>query len=383
MARGRNQAAGGGAAKGRTALSVVIAALVVALAAPPAAAHGALSETYDVSAPVPLRRHSSQGGCIGLGVEDVNKDSHAFKVPRAGVLTAKLFNYIEDWDLGVVDKQSGRILVYAAFNADFPVETVTVALQANQEVDIVACNYSGGPTATASFSFTPSKERLVSVADVTVAEGDAATRTAVFTVGLSKPSDSTVTVNYATADAGATAGTDYQARSGTLSFAPGATSVTVKVPVIGDRADESDEAFSLALSGPSGGTSIGLGSAVGVVVDDDPGTGRRLTVGDAAVVEGHSGSRPAVFTVSLSKASASTVTVSYATADGTATAASDYTAKSGTLSFAPGVTSLTVKVPVIGDGDLEGDEMFALLLSRAAGAEITDSSGLGTVVDDI
>ncbi|HEX2699595.1 MAG TPA: Ig-like domain-containing protein, partial [Acidimicrobiales bacterium] len=74
----------------------------------------------------------------------------------------------------------------------------------------------------------------VSVGDVSVSEGDAATRAAVFTVSLSKPSTSAVSVAYATANGTATAGSDYTAKSGTLSFAPGATSAKVKVPVAGD-----------------------------------------------------------------------------------------------------------------------------------------------------
>ena len=75
------------------------------------------------------------------------------------------------------------------------------------------------------------------------------------------------------------------------------------------------------------------------------GARRRLSISDVTVAEGNSGTTNAVFTVTLSAASASTVTVDYATANGTATAGSDYTAATGTLSFAAGTTSKTMTVP--------------------------------------
>ena len=82
----------------------------------------------------------------------------------------------------------------------------------------------------------------------------------------------------------------------------------------------------------------------------------RLSVGGVTRYEGNSGTANAAFVVSLSAPSASIVTVSYATAAGTATAGDDYQSVSGTLTFLPPVTSLTVNVPVIGDQAVEGDE---------------------------
>ncbi|HEX2700142.1 MAG TPA: Calx-beta domain-containing protein [Acidimicrobiales bacterium] len=82
--------------------------------------------------------------------------------------------------------------------------------------------------------------------------------------------------------------------------------------------------------------------------------GPAISVGSVAVHEGDAGTRPAMFTVSLSSPSTSTVTVNYATANATATSG-DYTAKTGTVSFAPGITSQKVKVPVAGDGNVNPD----------------------------
>jgi hypothetical protein len=76
------------------------------------------------------------------------------------------------------------------------------------------------------------------------------------------------------------------------------------------------------------------------------------------------------------------VTVKYATANGTALAGSDYTAASGTLTFAPGQTSQTVTVNVMGNTTVEPNETFAVNLSAASGATLFDGQGVGTILND-
>ena len=366
----------------RTIAGFVAAGLVSLLGVPPVGAHGALSETYDVFAPSAMPVHSSLRGCT-IGTEDVHKDSHAFKVARAGVIQVQLSNYTGDWDLGIVDDETQAILAYPAKTAFIRVETVAVALRANQAITIVACNFSGGPTATVDYTFFPDESLRVAVGDVSVAEGGKGTRAAVFTVSLSEPWESGVTVAYTTNDGTATSPSDYAARSGTLTFAPGVTSAAVKVPITGDGAAEGDERFTLDLSQPTGGAVITDARGTADIVDDDSDTTRRLAVGDVAVAEGDVGTTtPAVFTVSLSRPSTTTVSVAYATSRDTA-AKGDFTPRSGTLSFAPGVTSATVKVPVMGDDAVEEDETFTVVLSSPAGAVMADATGLGTILDDI
>jgi Ca2+-binding RTX toxin-like protein len=107
-----------------------------------------------------------------------------------------------------------------------------------------------------------------------------------------------------------------------------------------------------------------------------------LSVDDLSVTEGDTGTVSAVFTVSLSAASTETVTVGYATADGTATAGEDYTATAGTLTFDPGETAQTISVPVFGDTLDEFDETFSVNLIDPMGATIADSEGVGTILDD-
>src|SRR5262249_2087826 len=106
-----------------------------------------------------------------------------------------------------------------------------------------------------------------------------------------------------------------------------------------------------------------------------------LQISDTAVTEGNTGTVAATFVVTLSKLSTETVSVAYATADGSATAGSDYQAASGTLTFAPGETSTTITVLVNSDRLPEPTEAFVVNLSSPTNAIIVDGQGQGTIVD--
>jgi hypothetical protein len=97
---------------------------------------------------------------------------------------------------------------------------------------------------------------------------------------------------------------------------------------------------------------------------------------------GSGGASLATFTLTLAQPSSTPVTVNYATSNGSATAGSDYVAATGSVTFAPGETSKTVTVVVLGDAAAEGSENFTVLLSNPVGATIVDGSGRGTIVDD-
>jgi predicted outer membrane repeat protein len=107
-----------------------------------------------------------------------------------------------------------------------------------------------------------------------------------------------------------------------------------------------------------------------------------LSITNVAVAEGNAGSTTFTFVVTLDAPSASTVSVDFATADGTATAGSDYVATSGTLTFTPGQTTRTIDVQVIGDTTPEGNETFSVNLSNATNATIAVATGTGTILDD-
>ncbi|WP_035484516.1 MBG domain-containing protein, partial [Algoriphagus marincola] len=335
----------------------------------------------------------------------------------------------------------------------------------------------------------------ISINDPSVNEGNSGTTTLTFTVSLSEAAPvGGVTVDYASSDGTAVAGSDYTAVSGTLSFAVGETSKTIDVPVSGDQTVELDETLTLTLSNPTGiGIAIADGTGTGTITNDDQaivtiadvfgneddgpitvtvtldnavdggfdvdvstvdgtatvadndftaivnqtlsfaGTageqetftitptadatpepnetvlismsnlvpavvassniditdGATLTIlsdddisisiNDPSVAEGDAGFTSLTFTVSLSHAAPiGGATVDFATADGTAVAGSDYTAVSGTLSFAVGETSKTIDVPVSGDLIVEPDETLTLSLSNPTGFRVVISDGIGT-----
>jgi len=107
-----------------------------------------------------------------------------------------------------------------------------------------------------------------------------------------------------------------------------------------------------------------------------------VSVGNVTQSEGNTGTTNFVFTVSLSAAQSQPVTVQFFTSDGTGTAGTDYVAKSGMLTFAPGVTSQTITVAVKGDSTYEADETFYLNLSSPTGIKLGQAKGVGTIVND-
>ncbi len=219
----------------------------------------------------------------------------------------------------------------------------------------------------------------LSIADASLTEGDAGTKTLSFVVSLSTASGRTVTVQWATADDGAIGGSDYVAASGTLTFVPGDTSGTVSVTVNGDGVAELDEAFVVTL-GPATHASIADGLALGTIVDDEglP----VIDVSAPSVDEGDTPPSSLTFTISLSHPSALPVTVDWTTADGTAVAGTDYAAASGTVSFAPLDTSESVTIDVLADTTYERDETVALELADATNAPIGRARRLGTLAND-
>jgi hypothetical protein len=200
-------------------------------------------------------------------------------------------------------------------------------------------------------------EPRISIGDVSGPEGNSGTTPFNFTVSLTVAYDLPVTVNYATTDGSATAGSDYTAAAGTVTFAPGQTSGTITVAVNGDRLAKPDKAFYINLSSPNSYAAISKGVGVGTIIDDKP----RIRIGDAY----NYGATSFAFTVSLSTAYDQDVTVSFATADGTAIAGVDYVAALGPLTFAPGDTTQTITVQVL-DPTSAPDKYFSIHLSGAS-----------------
>jgi hypothetical protein len=219
----------------------------------------------------------------------------------------------------------------------------------------------------------------IRVADVSVVEGNSGVRNLAFVLTLSAASNKTISVPYATANGTATAGSDYVAKSGTLLFYPGAKTQTINVTVNGDTAVEPAETVLLNLGTPTNGTLFNS-QGIGTIIDDDPLP--VLSVNDVIVIESHGGNRWMYFSVTLSSASATAVSVEYSTLAGTATAGVDFTPAAGTLTFSPGQTSKLVPVAALGDSLLEPDETFLLMLGSASGAVVQDGEGQGTIQND-
>jgi hypothetical protein len=180
---------------------------------------------------------------------------------------------------------------------------------------------------------------------------------------------------YAVVGETATAGEDFIASQGTLSFRPGTVTRTISVPVIGDRLNEGNETLSVNLSHPVDATIV-RPRGVGAILDDDP---PGFAISDATVVEPGSGTSGATFTVTLSPAGSGTSTVGFATADGSASAPTDYAATAGTLTFLAGQTSQTVSVLVNAHPVVDGVETFFVDLRDSSGPPITRSRGMASI----
>jgi hypothetical protein len=218
----------------------------------------------------------------------------------------------------------------------------------------------------------------ISIDDLTFIEGESGTTNAVFNVRLSNASSEVVSVNLATADDSAVAGNDYVAGGTTLTFTPGEILKTFTVPVVGDTVREDTESFFVNLTQPINGV-IGDAQAKGTITDTDA---PRVRVEDVSIVEGNTGDTTLNFMVKLSTVSATEITVDYTTMNGGAVAGADFESRTGTLTFAPGVTALPVAITVHGDQVGEFDENFFLKLTSANGALLARDTATGTILND-
>lgn len=203
---------------------------------------------------------------------------------------------------------------------------------------------------------------------------------AFLTVTLIGVTAQTITVDYATNDGTAVAGSDYTAVNGTLTFSPGEQSKTITVNLLNDTLDEPQESLTIQLHSPVNAIVSSQNEAAVTIEDDDAPVAAAFV--QAAYVQGEE-SGSAVIEVTLSAVSGQMVTVDYATIDGTAVADSDYTAVNGRLSFAPGETSKTILVPLLNDDQNENDETFFVSLTQPIHADLgVNAAAILTIVDN-
>ena len=307
-------------------------------------------------------------------------DVHFTATPGGGTATASQ-DYWFAFVYGVIPKGSSLGLVSVQVYGDLVDEgdeTFEVSLS-NVTCATVA---DGTATGTITDDDAPSGPTL-SIGDVSIAEGNSGTQLATFTVTLSAAQSGPVNFDLATANGTATAGSDYVAKASSgLSIAAGTNSKTFTVIINGDTTQEPNEAFFVNLINPIGAT-IADGQAVGTITNDDAAATPTLSIADASVSEGNSGTKTLTFTVSLSPAAVGTVSYNIATSNGTATSGSDYVASSLTgQTINAGATSKTFAVSINGDTTTEANETFNVALSGLSGATLGDGSAVGTITND-
>ncbi len=334
---------------------------------------------------------------------DTGTTTYTFTVTRTGGITGQL-DFSGTFNSGSTDNAdyvggtaptvfSGSILagqtsatVTINVQGDYaiePSEAFTLTLTAVNNTDGSVTEVIGtNLTATGNITNDDSPG-TISVDDVSLAEGDAGPTAGSFTVNRTGGATGTVSVDYLITLPGSpnAAGSDVSGPlSGTVTFLEGETTASIPFTVNGDITNEPNETFTVTLSNAMGGATIGDGTATATITNDD--APPVISIGDASLVEGDDGVTYLVFTVSLSKPSIDPVTVDFETADGSAAEDSDYLGLTGQVSFAPGDTSETISVPLIGDENPENNETLTVTLSNPSGGTIGDGSATGTITND-
>jgi hypothetical protein len=272
------------------------------------------------------------------------------------------------------DLTAGNHVVVAEYNGDANFALSSGALAADQTVNVAGS---------------------VTINDISLTEGDAGTKSFDFTVTLSEPSNLEVKVDFTTADATATAGSDYTAQTGTLTFAPGELTKTITVVVNGDTANEPDEQFKVNLSNAQN-VNITDGEALGTITNDDAplvqfsantyqvneadtNTAQGFASLDVEVVRTGDTSEPATVKYSTSDLSQG---AECDVVNGQANQRCDYLLVNATLRFAAGENSKSISIPIINDGYGEGPESFTIHLKDAVGVGIGETDEAAITIND-
>lgn len=211
---------------------------------------------------------------------------------------------------------------------------------------------------------------------VTDASANESASTIKFSVSLNRQSILPTTFTYSTVNGSATAGSDYTAASNSqLTIPAGQTTGEISINLINDSTSEANETFTLALTNPTN-ASLQNSTATGTIIEDDV----YISINDVTVSEN---AGTATFTISLDKASALDVPVTWATANGTAIAGTNYTSSSASITIPAGTTTMTISVPIIDTpGICEGTRQFYVNLSSATNATIQDTQGVGSITEN-
>jgi serine protease len=324
------------------------------------------------------------------GVTETNDGS--LRIMSFTVLLSNVTNIPVTFDIATVDGTATAGSDYGAIHlvgAQIPAGqsakgfTVIVqgdnAIEANEKFDVYLDNVQGASVQKAHGVGTILNDDgpVLSIADASVAEGNAGTKQLNFTVSLSQASGSPVTFNVATGNGTASIGADYVAKAlAGQSIPAGQLAKVFSVTINGDTALEPNETFTANLGNAS--TSIIDGQAIGTILNDE---GPVLSVNDVGVLEGNSGTKNLAFTVSLSQAASAPVSFDFWTAYASATGA-DFTAQNlDAQSIPAGATSKVFLVPIKGDTAVEANELFLVNLTNGS-VSLADAQGRGTILND-
>nr|WP_277876478.1 DUF4347 domain-containing protein [Trichocoleus sp. FACHB-40] len=351
---------------------------------PSANYNGADSFTYTIS--------DNQGGTstatVNLNVTAVN-DAPTFNAGASQVVMANsgvqtVTGWATNFNPGAANESTQTLdsyVVNVVDNADIFEAAPTIDAQGNLTFTLVA-NLTTSTTATIevrakdnggtanggvdisapkTFNITVNPEPKISISDVTITEGNRGVSYAEFQVSLSNASSSVVSVNYATANNTAAAGSDYTATQGILTFDPGVTSKTFRVAVNGDRVDEANESFFVNLSNPSKAT-IADAQGVGNITDNDT-AGFTITPisGNTSEAGG-----TASFSVKLNSKPTANVALGLASSDTT-----EGTVSTNTLTFTANNWNVaqTVTVKGVDDTLVDGNLAYKILTNPAVSAD--------------
>ncbi|MFW6155403.1 MAG: Calx-beta domain-containing protein [Planctomycetota bacterium] len=304
-----------------------------------------------------------------------------------GTATLDDDDYIPSGDMITFEPGRTKQTIDVAVKADRRVEPdETFAVILSTPTHAVLLDDAGKEVTTleATVTIIDDDQPWLSITDTSLVEGHAGGEMC-FTVTLTgAPATETITVGYTTADDGdathgATADIDYAFTSGTLDFAPDVTSAIIKVPILDDDVSEPDETFTVTLSAPNGVKVID-GTATGTIRNDD--AALRFANAPFSTNEGNEGTTNLPVTVELIHPTASGVTVTVETADGSARAGDDYTAITQMVTFEAGERSKTVPVEILGDTITEDNETFEVRLVDPDSATIDTAAATVTIVND-
>ena len=250
-------------------------------------------------------------------------------------------------------------------------------------MSIIGTPINGNNNGRASIigTITNDDNAALTIANKSISEGNSGRKNLVFDIVSSASSDFLISLDYATMNGSATAGEDFIAQDTTTAIIiPGNTYSYIQIEIIGDTIEEADETFDINFNNIKN-ASLSESNTTATILNDDTAI---LSVADNSVIEGATGESDLVFTVRSSAIADSAITFNYTTANGTATAGEDFQSKNGNATIPAGQDSTTITIKVIGDTQVENNEIFYLDLSNPQNATFTggNSRAVGTILTD-